>query len=141
MRSGRARAAFLRMKNIWASPNLIINIKTRVFYTTVKPVLLYGAETWKTTVATLGKIQTFINTCLRRILRIRWPETTSNRGLWKRTKQQLAEDEILQRRWRWTGHTLRKPMTCITLQALTWNPLGKRKRGRPRITWRRSLEA
>ena len=50
----------------------------------------------------------------------------------KMKKQQPAEDEILQRHLRWIGHTLRNPMTCITRQALTWSPQGKRKRGRPR---------
>ena len=49
--------------------------------------------------------------------------------------------EILKRRWGWLGHTLRKPNTNITRQALTWNPQGKRKRGRPKNTWRRDLEA
>ena len=29
----------------------------------------------------------------------------------------------------------------ITRQALTWNPQGKRKRGRPRNSWRRNTEA
>ena len=57
------------------------------------------------------------------------------------TKQQPAEDEILQRCWRWIGHTLRKPVTHIACQALTWNPQGKRKHGRPRNTWCRDLEA
>ena len=36
---------------------------------------------------------------------------------------------------------LRQPKTCTTRQALTWNPLGKRKRGHPRSTWCRDLEA
>ena len=44
----------------------------------------------------LKKIQTFINTCIRRILQIRWPQTISNRELWKRTKQQPAEDVVLE---------------------------------------------
>ena len=86
----------------------------------------------------LKKIQTFISTRLRRILEIRRPETISNR---ERTKQQLREDEILQRHWRRIGHTLRKSMTCITRQAFAWNPQGKRKQGRQRNSWRRDLEA
>ena len=49
---------------------------------------------------------------------MRWPETISNRELWKRTKQKLAEDKILQRRWIRIWQTLWKPMTCITHQAL-----------------------
>ena len=87
MRIGRARAAFLQMKNIWASPNLTINIKIRIFNNTVKPVQLYGAETRRTEDVTLKKIKTFINTCLRRILRVWWPETITKRELWKPTKQ------------------------------------------------------
>ncbi|XP_070181147.1 uncharacterized protein [Littorina saxatilis] len=88
-----------------------------------------------------GKVQTFINGCLRRVLKIRWPETISNADLWERTCQLPAEELIRKRRWGWIGHTLRKPSTNITRQALRWNPQGKRKRGRPRNTWRRDLEA
>ena len=87
------------------------------------------------------KIQTFINTCLRRILKIRWPETIRNEDLWQRTKQRPADGEIKMRRWRWIGHTLRKPATNVTRQALKWNPQGTRRRGRPRTTWRRDLES
>ena len=34
-----------------------------------------------------------------------------------------------------------KPSIRITRQVLTWNPQGKRKRGRPRNTWRRDMES
>ena len=87
------------------------------------------------------KVQTFINSCLRRILRIRWSITINNEDLWQRTNQRPADPEIMMRRWRWIGLTLRKPSTSITRQALSWNPQGKRKRGRPRNSWRRDLEA
>ena len=140
-RIGKARTAFHQLKNVWGSTDLTTNIKIRIFNTIVKPVLLYGAETWRTTVTTMKRIQTFINTCLRRILQIRWPDRISNEELWQRTRQQPVEEEVLQRRWRWIGHTLRKPASSTTRQALTWNPQGKRKRGRPRNTWRRDLEA
>jgi len=72
------------------------------------------------------------------ILQIRWPNTISNSDLWEKTHKQNAGDEI-RRRWGWVGHTLRKPALTITRQALTWNPQGKRKIGRPRNTWRRDL--
>jgi hypothetical protein len=140
VRIGKARAAFQQLNNVWASTNLTTSTKIRIFNTIVKPILLYGAETWRTTVAIMKKIQVFINTCLRKILHIHWPVTISNQELWQRSKQLPAEGEIRKRRWRWIGHTLRKPASSITRQALTWNPQGKRKRGRPRNTWRRELE-
>ncbi|VDO52592.1 unnamed protein product [Schistosoma margrebowiei] len=140
-RIGKLRVAFLQLKNIWNSKQLPTNIKVRIFNTNVKAVLLYGAETWRTTTTAIKKVQVFINSCLRKILNIHWPDTISNSLLWEKTNQFPAEQEIRKRRWKWIGHTLRKSSNCITRQALTWNPEGKRKRGRPKNTLRRIIEA
>ena len=70
-RIGKGRAAYLRLKNIWNSQQLSTNTKLTIFNTNVKAVLLYEAETWRTTKTIIQKIQVFINTCLRKILRIR----------------------------------------------------------------------
>ena len=78
--------------------------------------------------------------CLRRILRIFWPNRISNTNLSERTNQEPLEIQLIRRKWSWIGHTLRKGKTAITKQALTWNPQGKRSRGRPKNTWRRSIE-
>ena len=140
-RFGKSRTAFLQLKNIWNSKQLSTNFKVRIFNTNVKTVLLYGAETWRTTTTIIRKVQVFINSCLRKILNIHWPDTISNSVLWERTNQLPAEEEIRKRRWKWIGHTLRKSPMCITRQSLTWNPEGKRKRGRPKNTLRREIEA
>lgn len=47
---------------------------------------------------------------------------------------------IIQRKRRWIGQALSKPVPSITRQALNWKPQGKRKRGRPMKTWRHDLE-
>ena len=109
------------------------------FNSNVKSVLLYGVETWRTTNTTTKKVQSFINNCLRRILQIRWGNTISNSDLWEKTHQRNAGDDIIRRRYGWRGHTIRKPASTIIGQALTGNPQGKRKRGRPRNTRRRAL--
>ncbi|VDP55978.1 unnamed protein product, partial [Schistosoma margrebowiei] len=70
-RIGKARAAYLQLKNIWNSKQQSTNTMVRIFNTNVKTVLLYGAETWRTTKAIIQKIQVLINSCLRKILRIR----------------------------------------------------------------------
>ncbi|VDO68801.1 unnamed protein product [Schistosoma margrebowiei] len=139
-RIGKARAAYLQLRNIWNSKQLSTNTKIRIFNTNVKTVLLYGAETWRTTKAIIQKIQVFINNCLRKILQIRWPDTISNNVLWERTKQIPVEEEIRKKRWKWIGHILRKAPNCVTRQALTWNPQGQRKRGRPKNTLRREMK-
>ena len=98
-RIGKARAAFLQLRNIWSSRELSFRTKVRLFNTNVKAVLLYGAETWRTTVTTLKRIQTFINGCLRRILRIRWPDIISNKELWQRTNQVPVEEAQMEMDW------------------------------------------
>ena len=140
-RIGKARTAFLLLRNVWKSRQLNTRTKLRFFNSNVKAVLLYGSETWRTTKNIIQKVQTFIYSCLRKILGVFWPETINNKDLWQRTGQLEAEEELKKRKWRWIGHTLRKPPTNITRQALTWNPHGRRKRGRPRNSWRRDLEA
>ena len=127
-RIGKARTAYLQLRNIWSTKVVSIRTKIRLFNSNIKSVLLYGAETWRTTKNTTRKVQTFVNSCLRRILHIHWPNTISNADLWRHTNQLPAEDEIRRRRWRWIGHTLRKPANNITRQALSWNTQGKRKR-------------
>jgi hypothetical protein len=48
---------------------------------------------------------------------------------------------ITKRRWKWIGHVLRKEPDDTTKIALYWTSEGKRKRGRPKVTWRRTVEA
>ncbi|VDP59103.1 unnamed protein product [Schistosoma curassoni] len=95
---GKARAAYLQLKNIWNSKQLSVNTNVRIFNTNVKTVLLYGVETWTTTKAIIQKIQMFINSCLHKILRIRWPDTISNNLLWERTNQISVEERIRKKR-------------------------------------------
>ena len=49
--------------------------------------------------------------------------------------------EVKRRRWNWIGHVLRKDADCDCAVALGWRPEGKRSRGRPKMTWRRMVEA
>ncbi|KAH9595063.1 NineTeen Complex (NTC) component [Schistosoma haematobium] len=139
-RIGKARAAYLQLKNVWNSKQLSTNTKVRIFNASVKTVLLYGAETWRTMKAIIQKVQVFINSCLCKILRIRWPDTISNNVLWERTNQNPVEEEIRKKCWKWIGHTLSQAPNCVTRQAPIWNPQGQQKRGRPKNTLLREME-
>ena len=139
-RIGKAGSAYNMLKKVWNSREIGTSTKVRLFNSNVESVLLYEVETWRKPKASMKKIQTFINQCLRRILRIHWPGTISNDNLWPRAQQTPVVEDIRRRRWRWLGHTLWKPCCSIGRQALNWNSQGQRKRGRPRNTWRRELE-
>ena len=47
---------------------------------------------------------------------------------------------VKMRRWTWIGHILRKDANNNCRIALTWTPEGRRKRGRPKESWRRTVE-
>ena len=132
-RFNKARYAFNTLRQIWRSTALSVRNKIRIFNTNVKSVLLYGSETWRVTKTSTQKLQTFTNRYLINILNIRWPEVVSNEELWNKAKQIPIEMEMKKKRkCGWIGHTLRKPVSNITRQALEWNPQGKRKVGRPK---------
>ena len=48
--------------------------------------------------------------------------------------------QVRHRRWKWIGHVLRMAPNRNPHVALSWAPSGKRSRGRPRETWRRTVE-
>ena len=73
-RLSKARGAFFNLKKIWNTRSIGRNTKIKLFKTLVRPVLLYGCEAWKLTVAEAKKLDRFQFTCLRRILRIWWPQ-------------------------------------------------------------------
>ena len=85
-------------------------------------------------------IQAFINMCLRKILRIKWPDTITNEELWERSGQKPLDRQTEKGKWSRSGHTLRKPSGITEKDALVWNPQGKRRRGRPKKTWKRTVE-
>ncbi|VDO67231.1 unnamed protein product [Schistosoma margrebowiei] len=97
-RIGKARSAYLQLRNVWNSKQLSTNTK------------------------------------------IRWPDTISNNRLWERTNQIRAEEEIRKYLWKLLEHRLKKAPSCVTRQALTWNPQGQRRRGSPQNTLRREME-
>ncbi|VDO60428.1 unnamed protein product [Schistosoma margrebowiei] len=127
---GKARATYLQLRNIWNSKQLSTNTKVRIFNTNLKTVLLYGVETWRTTKVIIQKMQVFMNSCLRKILQIRWPYTNSNNVLWEITNQIPAEEEIRKKCWKWIEHTLRKAPNCVTRPSLhmeSSRPIEERK--------------
>jgi len=132
----QASQAFPSLQGIWRSKNISQKTKIRFFKSNVLSTLLYGAESWKMTKTISHKLNVFQNKCLRRILRVYWPQTISNCDLRRRTGTQ----QVRRKRWKWIGHVLRMPPAALPRVALKWTPDGRRKRGTPKETRRRTVE-
>ena len=108
----------------------MMRTKIRLYKTLIKPVLIYGCETWKMNEGDAKKIDVFQNRCLRRIMKVIWQDKISNRELLERANVERLSEDV--RRWRFLGHILRQQPDNHCIAALTWTPEGKRKGGRPK---------
>ena len=139
-RIGLAAQAFKKLNNIWKSTTLSTKTKLRIYQSNVRSTLLYASETWRTNKKLESKLRGFEGRCLRRILKVRWQEKVCNEEIWRRTGMNNIVLEVKRRRWMWLGHVLRMKKGRHPLEALSWAPPGKRHRGRPLGTWRRTIE-
>ena len=139
-RISKASQAFALLKSIWKNSNISNGTKIKIFRSNVLSVLLYGAECWKMTKSLEQKVDVFQNKCLRRIFKIFWPNTATNENLRERAGLEALPKIVRERRWRWLGHVCRRPQESLIRRALRWTPQGQRKRGRPKETWRRTVE-
>ena len=139
-RLGHARSAYNKLAPIWNNSQIGRKTKIRLFNSNVISVLLYGSETWKMTKGDEHILDTFLHKSLRRILKIYWPQKVRNETVRERAGMEPISNIVRQRRWKWIGHVLRMDKTKHARIALTWTPEGKRKRGRPKETWRRTVE-
>ena len=85
------------------------------------------------------KLSSFCTKNLRRSVRIFWRQKISYYDLFDECQQESIEIIIARRRWRWIGNILRKDQSSIPRVAVEWKPEGRRKRGRPRMTWRHNV--
>ena len=64
----------------------------------------------------------------------------TNQAILTRSKVDSLATTVEKRRLSWLGHLLRMNSSRYATKALSWTPEGRRKRGRPKNTWRRTVE-
>lgn len=114
--------------------------KLKIYKTIIRPVLLYGAETWTLDKNTEKKLITFENKVLRKIF-----GPTKEGDTWRikhnhELRDLFKEPDIIaeakSRRLRWAGHIIRREETKTIQQVWECDPLGRRPRGRPKKRWK-----
>jgi hypothetical protein len=72
----------------------------RLFGAIIKSNLLYGCECWTLTKKLEKRLQVFQQRCMRRILRVFYPNLVTNREILRRAGQIDVMEEITDRKWR-----------------------------------------
>jgi hypothetical protein len=123
-RIDNARKAFLQLKNaLWRRTEISLRTKVRVYQAAIRPVLLYGCETWPLRKEDIRRLEVFDHWCLRIILKIGWRDRLSNQTVRQRCCgiTQLSV-HLQQRRLQWFGHILRKPEGELVKKVLSPDP-------------------
>ena len=69
-RLNKAKAAFTKLNKVWNSNQISRKTNIKLYKSIVRPVLLYGCETWKIIKSDERKLDLFQFKCLKRIMRI-----------------------------------------------------------------------
>ena len=108
-RIGKAAAAFsLLSKQLWRRRDISNATKFRVYNASVRPILLYGCETWPLLVKDVNLLCAFERRCYRRILRL-LPRMHIDDAIIKSRFPNYTPvvADIQRRQLRWLGHVLR----------------------------------
>ena len=114
--------------------------KQRCGSTTAMYCSMYVCETWHMKTSQEKKLDDCDSKCIRKILGIRWRDFITNEEVRTRTKQRPVSSIICKRRLNWLGHVARLPPERLASRVLQWNPQGERRRGRPKMNWRQTID-
>ena len=112
--------AFHKLKTVFISKHLSIQVKIRVFNALIETIFLYNSEVWGLTKSQEQEIDVFQRKLLRTILFIRYSAGNwiSNEELYAKTNQTPWSNLIKKRRWRFFGHVCRLPESTPARRAL-----------------------
>ena len=111
------------------------DVKVCIYTTILRPVLLYGSETWTLTT----KLKSRIQATEMRVLRLIYGVTRRDRVRNEIIRQTLKVESLLtiieRNLLRWYGHVQRMPDSRDVKRIHKWKPNRKRPIGRPRKRW------
>ena len=141
----RCRAAwnkFNKLLPVLTTKHLSLKTRGRVFATCVRPVMLYGSETWAPTCADLQRLRRNDRSMIRWIAGVRPSDDVSSTTLHDRLGIREVSEVLRIGRLRWYGHVERAKVTTTDSEPVPWIhrvtkvPVHRTKgRGRPRKTW------
>ena len=145
-RIGAANRCYYSLTDLFKRRSISRKTKLRIYNTVIRPLLIYGCETWSLTKALEKRFEVFENAVLRRIEGPIYDQETNewrrrhNREIRNSTKQPNVCDVIRSRRLQWAGHVARMEEDRNPKRIFLAEVGGRRPVGRPRKDWRRCLE-
>ena len=134
---GNAASIFQRLRPIWSSTTINVSVKLYLYTVIVIPTTIYACEIWERTAMIAHRLDIFHRRCLRAILGISWRDHVTNEDVMRRAGMERLQDIVTTRRRKMAGHVVRLQGERPAHTDMYWVPEdGRRKKGRPKKTWR-----
>lgn len=144
-RLSTANKAYYAFQTLFKKRYISRSLKVQIYKTVIRPIAIYGAESWTLT----KKSEELVRIWERKILRKIYGPTCDN-GLWRMKMNHELYDKfkspdiiaiIKVRRLEWLGHVMRMQNQRTAKKILEGKPEGRRRIGRPRLRWLDDVEA
>ena len=124
----------LKDRNVPRQAKLVIH------KTILRPILLYGHESWVTTKRLDSRIQAADMKVLRLIKGVTRRDKIRNVDIYEEFHIKPILDVIREGKFRWLGHVMRREPPSMLHEVVNYKVKGTRPRGRPRTTWLKSMD-
>ena len=140
-RIAKGNKAFYTNKVLFKSNLVSRKSKLKLYWSVIRPIVVYGYETWVLKESIIQKLSVFERKILRKI----FGPTKEANGIWRIKTNKELDELIKQRniihyvkaqRYSWFGHTNRMPETSIVKRIHKWKPFTGRPGGRPKSRWK-----
>nr|CAI5864969.1 unnamed protein product [Callosobruchus analis] len=136
-RINRGRAVTRTINSLLWNKKITRATKKRMYSSLVQSVTLYGSELWDVTKASKNKLMATEMDFLRRSCgRSRLERVRNDDIRMQMHMERHIHEDIEKRQLTWFGHVKRMNADRWPRKVLEWTPLERRKRGRPRRSWR-----
>ena len=122
------------LDSILKSRDIILPTKVHLVKAMVFPVVMYGCESWTIKKADHGRTDAFELWCWRRLLRVPWTATRSNKSILKISPGCSLEGLMLKLKLQYFGHLMRR-VDSLLKTLMLGGIGGRRKRGQQRMRW------
>ena len=135
-RINRGRAAITKLNSVLWDRDVTSKTKTHVYHAVVKSTITYATETWCLKAKTIAKLNsTEMDFWRHSALISRKDKIRNNIIKQKMNVTRSLVDDIKTKQLQWYGHVQRMEERRLPKEVMKWRPPGRRKRGRPKLTW------